>query len=496
MLDLSPKQWLATLPEDEQTAWLLAQDTATLVAIDQGEWWWEARPKQLPPDDPLWTVWLILAGRGWGKTRSGAEWVIDSAEACPADITGHPTTWLVIGETIADTRTFNINGPSGIRAVLHRRGYTESPKTGPGLYVYTKAPKPIITLPQGQLIYFEGADDEDTGRGYNLAGVWWDEPAKCRYAHPIWKEGLLPGLRSPLPAGHKPRAVLTGTPKPIALLRDLVKRGRDPEDPYVHLTTGPMLENADNLSPDAVRELLHEYRGTSLGRQELGGELLEEAEGALWTLDSIETGRVKVAPELVSVTVGMDPAGTGQGDECGLVAVGRGKDNHDYVLADWSKRVSGRAAALRAWRLMAHVNGDWLVYEDNLGKAWLTQVLADAYKELQTEGVFPDYGVAPMRAVTAVQGKKLRAQPIAMRYEQTRYHHVGDFPVLEQQMVTWVPEDDPDSPDRVDALVHAGAYNRKRERGRAVVAIPGGAMTGTANAVADRMSSAGLSPLA
>jgi phage terminase large subunit-like protein len=170
----------------------------------------------------------------------------------------------------------------------------------------------------------------------------------------------------------------------------------------------------------------------------------------------------------------MDPAGTGTGAEMGLVAAGRGADDDDYVLADWSKRVAGRSGAILAWELFRHVNADLLVYEDNFGKKWLAQVLTDAYRELQADDVFPPGGAVPMRGVTALHGKRLRAEPYAMRYEQGRVHHVGAFPDLEDQMATWEPDEQVDSPDRVDALVHAGMWLRGRERRRAGLAVPSG----------------------
>ena len=224
------------------------------------------------------------------------------------------------------------------------------------------------------------------------------------------------------------------------------------------------------------------------------GELLEDVEGALWTQATIERLRVKPeqVPELRSVVVGMDPPGTGTGDECGCVVVGRGSDDHDYVLADYSRKMSGgpRAAARLAWGAWEEHDADWLVCEDNLGKEWLKQVLLDAWAELQqAEQEAEDdalaagtaladlpprrfEGFAPVRMITATKGKRLRAQPVAMRYEQGRCHHVGIFPELEDQMTTWVPDDSPDSPDRVDGLVHAQAWHRDRERFRSPMAAP------------------------
>lgn len=463
----SAKSIAAAMEPGQFKQWLVSQEAWVLDEIERDEWWWTRRPEQAAPAGN-WFIWLILSGRGWGKTRTGAEWIIDQALKYPRDLAGSPTQWLVIGQTLADTRTFCIDGPSGILAVLRRRGI---------LYHYTKAPKPMITLTaEGQIIYFEGVDDEDTGRGYNAAGAWLDELAKWRYTHKVWIEGIMPSLRANLPAGGRPQVVVTTTPKPIKLIKQWVRRART-GDPAVTLTTGSTYENFSNLSPDTIEEFRREYEGTTVGRQELYGELLEEVEGALWAHWMIERDRVKVAPELTTTVIGMDPPGTGLADECGLVAVGRGVDGVDYVLGDWSKRIAGRAAARRAWEMFREFSATWLVYEDNFGKAWLAQVLTDAYREMQKEGLFPPGGSPPMKAVTAMQGKKLRAEPTAMRYEQGRVRHVGGHPELEDQMCSWIPEEQTDSPDRVDALVHAQAHLRARERGVTSVAVPGaGAM--------------------
>jgi phage terminase large subunit-like protein len=307
-----------------------------------------------------------------------------------------------------------------------------------------------------------------------LAGAWLDEIAKWRYAKAIWTEGILLSLRAPL-VGGRPRAIVTSTPKPIPLLKEWDKRWRD-GDHFIHITSGSTFENVDNLSAEIVAEFKNEYEGTSLGRQELYGQLLQEVDGALWTQANIDNNRIKPSalPDLSMTIVGVDPSGTGQGDEMGLVAAGQGVDGNHYVLADWSVKMAGRPAARRVWQLFEEVNADLVIYEDNLGKEWLRTVLQDAYKEFQNEGVFPPGGIAPMRPVTAVKGKKLRAQPTAMRYEQNRVKHVGEFVELEAQMTSWVPEEQIDSPDRVDALVHAQAYLRQRERGRATIAVPKG----------------------
>lgn len=425
---------------------------------------------------------MFLAGEAMiptHNTRTGAEWLVAQAMKHPLDRAGNTTDWLVIGETLQDTRTFCISGPSGIINVLRRRGYEEirNGPPGEGQYTYVKAPKPIITLDKGQKIYFEGCDDEDTGRGYNAAGAWLDELAKWRYTDKVWREGIMLSVRADL-VGDRPRVVVTTTPKPIKLLINWVRRCKAGDAGY-KLTVASTFDNATNLSPVVLAEWRKEYEGTTAGRQELAGELLEEAEGALWTHDLISKHRMRTnLPNWTYTVVGMDPPGTGRGDEMGLVAVSRGTDGDDYVRADWSKKLAGRAAARRAWELFLAVDADVLVVEDNFGKQWTMTVMEDAYGEMREEGRFPPGGAIPLKAVTAKQGKRLRAEPYAMRYEQGRVHHAGVFVELEDQMATWVPDEDTDSPDRVDALVHAGMWLKGRERGRSSLAAPKGQMAG------------------
>lgn len=471
-MSLSAKERLATLPRAVREAWLADQPLDILDGIRRGEWWWEGRPEQFAPTGD-WFVWLILSGRGWGKTRTGAEWLVEQAFKHPLDRAGKTTEWLVIGETLTDTRAFCIEGPSGIVAVLQRRGLRPVRRApGTGEYQYVKAPKPMILLPEGQKIYFEGCDNEDTGRGYNASGAWLDELAKWRYTQTVWLQGILPSIRADL-INDSPRVVVTTTPKPIHLLRDWVRRSKGGDTKY-RVTIGTTFDNAQNLSMEVLQELKREYRGTTVGRQELYGELLEEVEGALWNHRLIESCRVRTAPEITYTVVGMDPAGTGQGDETGIVVCGRGVDEEDYVLADYSSPMAGREAARKAWLVFAEWDADILVYEDNYGKQWLTDVLSDAYRELQAGGLFPPGGAIPMKGVTAMHGKKLRAQPIAMRFEQIRFHIVGVLAELEDQMCSWVPEESPDSPDRVDAMVHAGTWLRSKERRQAQLASPSG----------------------
>lgn len=473
-MSLSAAQKLALLPAPLRRRWLAAQQRHTLDDIEKGAWWWVGRPEQFrPPGD--WLVWLIRSGRGWGKTRTGAEDLLDRVFQHPVDMVGQRTEWLVIAETLNDCRTACIEGNSGILSILARMGMKKGRD-----FTYNKSPKLMITFASGQLIYFEGADNADVGRGFNLAGLWADELAKWRYTYAAWYEGILPSLRAPLIDDH-PRAVVTTTPKPIKLLIEWQHK----TDGTVVITTGSIFDNIMNLSKHVVEELKKLYEGTRAGLQELYGHLLEEIEGALWTRPMIENNRVKRSdlPELKQVVVSMDPGATGAGDETGLLAVGRGYDGNDYVLADWTCKLVGNAAARRAWEMFRQQGATWLIIETNMGKKWLMQVMTDAYREMQREhapdcrdpdecdGCLFEPGPVPIREVTSLAGKKLRAEPVAARYEQGRVKHVGTFLELEDQQCTWVPGEAA-SPDRIDALVQAGLFLMGKENKLVKVAAP------------------------
>lgn len=466
----SAKTELASLPEIQRASWLAEQPPWVLEEILRDEWWWTARPEQLaPPGD--WFVWLLLAGRGFGKTRTCAEWLADQIERFPADVKGFRTEWLIIAETLTDGLRLCVRGPAGIGRVLERKYGAErrSKVDGSGRWKVYGGSKPFIQLwdktgSEAQVVYIEGADDEDVGRGHNAAGSWLDEFAKWPKPDGSWTEGIMPSLRAELPDGNYPRVVVATTPKLVVQLVEW----QDRRDGSVVVTTGSTYENASNLPAPTLAELHLRYHGTRLGRQELGGELIREVEGSLWKLDWIERDRVDPhqIPSLVYKAIGMDPAGTGERDQQGLVCAGRGANGHDYILGDWSSNVAGHAGARRAWEMFDKYKANVIVVETNIGKKWLTDTLEQAYKEMQDAGVFAPGGTAPIKKINAKVGKALRAEPVAARYEQLgRVHHVrgqglGD---LETQCVSWVPHETKDSPDRVDALVYAelALYDRE-----------------------------------
>lgn len=284
--------------------------------------------------------------------------------------------------------------------------------------------------------------------------VWLEEAAAMRYLAEVITHSKM-GLR----IGPRPHYVITTTPKPRA---EIVRLWADPK---TLLTKGRTMD-AYHLPPETRQALWEEYGGTALGRQELEGEILSEMAGALVSRETIDASRVPEPPEMNLIVVGMDPNGTGTGDECGIVGMGRGVDGHAYVLADASTKSTGRDAAMRAWALFDDLQADVLVVEKNFGQSWLRDVLADAWKENHADDPMP------LKLVNAGSGKALRAQPMAMRFEQDRAHIVGTLDKFETQLATWVPTESPESPDRVDAAAHAFAFLRGREKQRATVSLP------------------------
>jgi phage terminase large subunit-like protein len=399
-----------------------------------------ARDKQLPPPGD-WFVWLLLAGRGFGKTRVGAEWIIENALASAGD-------YAVVAPTEGKGRDVCIEDPkSGLLAVLLRR--REKPAS------YNRSSGELqIRLENGSRIKVVSADKPDAARGFNLSAAWCDEISSWRYEE-TWYEALVPALR----VGPSPRVVVTSTPRPTTLVRDLV--GRD--DGSVVVTRGSTWENAENLAPSALAELRARYEGTRIGRQELEGELLEDVEGALWQREWIDNARLQdgmlVPTEFVKLVVAIDPALTASptSDETGIVAAGstrRGhcpvcgslpkESRHAFVLADESCRESPLQWARIAWALHDRLRADRLVAERNGGYDLVEQNLRTVAPGMRFE------------MVNASRGKQLRAGPVADVYEQGSVHHVGSFPQLEDQLCTWDPEDaHGKSPDRLDALVYA-----------------------------------------
>lgn len=413
----------------EKVQWLEGQDPALVFDLYRKPWWFIGRPEQQEPEGD-WNVWLILAGRGWGKTRTGGEWLANQVINNPKAPDGVPTQWAIVGPTFGDTKNVCLEGPSGFLKALEHRGLRNNED-----YIYNKSSYKIL-FKDGQRVHMFGADSPDAGRGLNLAGGWLDEIAIWQYPYETWTEGLAPALR----IGQKPRVVVTTTPKPIRLLRDWTTR----RDGSVYVTRGSTFDNSKNLSEAALVELRSRYEGTRTGRQELYGELLEQAEGALWQRNWIEDTRITIdrLPPLYRIVVAIDPAVTSgeDSDETGIVTCGASSDGHFYVLSDDTLRATPNEWGKKAIEAYQKWKADRIVAETNNGGDMVVMVLQQVD------------GNVPVTKVHATRGKQLRAEPISALYEQYRVHHVGAFPQLEDQMVMWTP-DSGYSPDRLDALV-------------------------------------------
>lgn len=372
-------------------------------------WTFWARPAQLPPPGD-WRTWLILAGRGFGKTRTGAEWVRKCVKSF---------NWVnLIGATADDARDIMIEGESGILAICPD---SERP-------IYKKNDR-RLDWPNGAKSLIFTADEPDRLRGKQHERLWADELAAWRYAE-SWDQAMF-GLR----IGADPRVVVTTTPRPTKIIVDLIA------DPTTVVTRGSTYDNRANLNPAFFVQIIKKYEGTRLGRQELNAEVLADVEGALWTRGLIDSLRVTKYPELIRVVVAVDPEATNTKDsaETGIIVCGLGADQHGYVLDDVSIKASPDGWGKQAVSVYHKYRADRLVAEINNGGDMVEFVIKTV-----------DRSVA-YKSLHASRGKRTRAEPVAALYEQGRAHHVGFFGSLEDQMCNWVPGDD--SPDEMDALV-------------------------------------------
>lgn len=412
-----------------------ASDSELLTGLDEEsadsilwDWRWNGRPNQLIPGTPGaasqrsdWLFWLALAGRGWGKTRVGAEtcriWAEDPTERI-----------LMIAPTASDVRDVMIEGPSGLMSCY--------PFGRRPVYLPTRH---LVIFPSGAIGITISADEPERLRGKQFRKFWFDEAAACQYHQEVWDQ-LMFGFRqvdAPL------KGLITTTPKPIKLLKTLIA------NPRTVITRGSSDENAANLSPAFISDVIDPYRGTRLGRQEINAEILEDVPGALWTRSLIDAARIQLSDvrwdAILRVVVAIDPAVTSRedSDETGIVVAGLTNTMHVVVLDDlscretplgWAKVAIAAYRARRADRIVGEVNNGGDLVEGNI------------------RGVDPNVS---FRAVRASRGKALRAEPVSALYEQGRVHHVGAFETMEDQMCTWTPLGNEKSPDRLDALVWA-----------------------------------------
>ena len=389
----------------------------------QGNWRSRARPAQIPPED--FSVLLLLAGRGAGKTWAAASYVNEQAAA------GAVRRIALIGSTAGDTRYTMVEGESGILTAARAAGVAVEYEPGKGQ----------ITWPSGAIARCFSADTPDQLRGPEHDLAWCDEAAAWRRAEETWSN-LLFTMR----IGTQPRVIITTTPRPVRLIRDLV--ARDGTDGIV-VRRMSTYDNRTNLAPQFFAQLVRRFEGTRLARQELLAELLEDVPGALWSRDVLEATRVDRAPERMQrVVIGVDPAGSSAegADMTGIIACGLGADGEGYVLADLSRRGTPREWASAAIAAYHSLKADKIVIERNFGGEMAAATLAS---------IDP---AVPVKEITSSRGKVLRAEPIGSIFEQRRAHIVGELPELEDQMcsftVDWNRARD-GSPDRVDALTFA-----------------------------------------
>jgi len=367
-----------------------------------------------------WASWLILGGRGAGKTRAGAEWVRHVACNDPG------ARIALVGETEHDVRTVMVEGVSGLLSV---HPSWERPQWQPTLR--------RLAWKNGAIAEIFSAENYEGLRGPQFSAAWCDELAKWRHA-----EATFDMLQFGLRLGARPRQVITTTPRPIALIKKLIA------DPGTALTRAGTVANAFNLAPSFVEQVLTRYGGTRLGRQELDGEIIEERADALWTRAGLESCRVAAAPPLTRIVVAIDPPASAKkgADACGMVAAGRAADGTIYVIEDASVAgLTPQAWAMKAVALWRRLQADCLIAEVNQGGDMVAAVIKEADREV------------PVVMKRATRGKYHRAEPVSQLYEQGRVRHVGAFPALEDEMCDFGIEglSSGRSPDRLDALVWA-----------------------------------------
>lgn len=409
-------QALLALPYEKMVEVIRRWNWKNLAETQSWNFW--RRDDQAEPATD-WRIWLVMAGRGYGKTRMGAEWVSHMAMQHPG------ARFALVGATLNEARAVMVEGESGLLSLP----FAERPAYEPSLRRLTWRNQATATL-------FSGAEPESL-RGPQHDFAWADEIAKWPSGVAAW-DNLMLGLR----LGERPRAMATTTPRPVPLVRRIDK------EKGVVVTRGRTTDNNMNLPPEFIAAVRSAYAGTRLGRQELDGELIEDAAGALWSRDMLERQRASAAPDLTRVVIGVDPPVSENGDACGIVAVGLGVDKKAYVLGDhsiagasperWARAV---AAAVEAWQ------ADRVVAEDNQGGNMVETVLRAADLAM------------PVKRVHASRGKSARAEPIAALYETARVYHTSAFPELEDQMCGLIAgggyEGPGRSPDRADALVWA-----------------------------------------
>ncbi|MES2986881.1 MAG: terminase family protein [Pseudomonadota bacterium] len=419
---------LLALPEDERLLAVRAMSAAMRREFIARWDAWAHKGQLMPPGD--WRVWLIRAGRGFGKTRAGAEWVCEVAR------TTSDARIALVGANADDVRQVMIEGPSGIVCVARS---DERP-------VWHRATREV-RWPNGAIASVYSAEAPERLRGPEHHAAWCDELGKWRNGDATW-DNLVMTMR----IGARPRILVTTTPRSTRLML------RVRALPSMIETLGKTRDNP-HLPATFVAAMVAEYGGTLRGRQELDGEMIEEVAGALWSRAVIERQRVREAPDLVRVVVGVDPPAGTQGDACGIVAVGLGTDGFGYVLEDASVQGLAPEGWARAVAACADRHeAELVVAEKNQGGSMVESVLRAADNMM------------PVRLVHASRGKSARAEPVSALYEGGKIWHAGRFPMLEDELCGLQAgggyEGPGRSPDRADALVWAMSALMPKRRGR------------------------------
>lgn len=419
---------LASRPEHERQTILdgFSDEQLALLEFDWGFW---GRTDQQIPQKP-WSIWIALAGRGWGKTRVGAEFIRNRACGKTPLSKGRARHIAIVGETAADARDVMIEGVSGILAA-HPKAYRP----------HYEPSKRKLTWPNGATALVFNATEPDQLRGPQFDTAWLDEMAKWRYIQETW-DMLQFGMR----LGDDPEQLITTTPKPLPLIREILKY------PYTHVTRGSTYDNKANLASSFFAQVVTKYEGTRLGRQEIDAEILDDVPNALFSRANIDKNRTRSLPELERIVVGVDPSGTEgdeekRSDEVGIVVAGRSEDKHGYIIDDCTVNERPEKWAQKVIEAFDQYEADEIVVETNFGGAMVEAVLRSV----------PGGQSLPIKKVTASRGKHIRAQPVASLYEQNRIHHLGSLSSLEDQLCLFTPDGymGGRSPDRADAAIWA-----------------------------------------
>ncbi len=431
---LSWQQVLASLPPKKRDAIMEALRDSEISQL-VGDWFLSARREQIEPEG-LHFIWAIIAGRGFGKNYAGSNWLIDEHRLYGAKNSG------IVAATSSDLRRYCLEGPSGI--------LSQAPNNFRPRYLPSKSK---VVWPNGTITELYTSEKADRLRGPNLDRAWCDEVS-------VWQkpEDVLDMLWLCLRYGENPKAMMTMTPRPIPAVINLLKReGKD-----TVITRGSTMDNQMNLAPSFIKNILERFKGTSMERQEIYGEVLTEFEGALWSHAQIDECRISVDPTYIRKVIGVDPAITAK-TETGIVAAGLTDEKKGVILGDhsimgspeqWGRKVIGAYYSHEA---------NLIVAEKNQGGEMVKAVMHNIDSTV------------PIKLVHAAVGKVARAEPIAALYEQDKVSHLGNFPKLEDEMCLMVPGELKESPNRLDAMVwaltdlmlkhgrgRAGAWGRKK----------------------------------